>query len=89
MVVMPKETEIEILYDDLKKVIAEKYEKMKGFKIAPMREIDIVDYLTMFYFHNIDNFTNLSDIITEWEIVPLRNDPEVIMILTKIKALSN
>ncbi len=84
---MPKETEIEILYEELKKVVGQKYEKMKGFKIAPMREIDIVDYLSLHFFHDIDNFSNIRDIITEWEIVPLKNDIDIVQIFNRINQL--
>lgn len=84
---MPKGTEIEILYSELKNVIGERYEKMKGFKIVPMREIDISDYLSLLYFHNIDNNTNIKDIIADNEIEHLKNDSEIRLILNKIKTL--
>lgn len=84
---MPKETQIEILFDELKKIIGVKYENMKGFKVAPMREIDIVDYLSNLYFHGIDDITNVKDIITEWELVPFKSDIEIQVILYKIREL--
>lgn len=84
---MPKDTEIEILYSNLKEVIEEKYEKMKGFRIASMRAIDISDYLSMLYFHNIDNNTNIKDIIADNEMEHLKNDNDILQILNKIKQL--
>lgn len=84
---MPKETQIEIIYDELKKYIGEKYENMKGFKIAPMREIDIVDYLEMYFFHNVDNISTVSDIITSFELVPFLNDLQIQLMFQKIKEL--
>lgn len=86
---MPKDTQIEILYDDLKKVISEKYEKMKGFKIAPMGDINIIDYLELLLFDNIDNFSIVKDIITEWELVTFKNDTEINQIFNKIRILKN
>ena len=84
---MPKETQIEIIYGELKKVIAEKYEKMKGFPIAPMREISIVDYLENVFFNNSDNFSMLNDIITEWELVTFKNDIEINQLFNRIRIL--
>ena len=84
---MPKETEIEIIYSDLKRVIGEKYENMKGFKIVPMREVDIVDYLANFFLRNIDNMISLSDIITESELSAFKNDMEIIQMFNRIRNL--
>jgi hypothetical protein len=86
---MPKDTQIEIYYDELKKLVRDKYEKNKGFKIAAMREIDIIDYLEMLMTHNIDNFVNLRDIITETEVVGFKNDLEIITLLNKVISLKN
>jgi hypothetical protein len=86
---MPKDTQIEIYYDELKKLVRDKYEKNKGFKIAPMREIDIIDYLEMLMTHNIDNFVNLRDIITETEVVGFKNDLEITTLLNKVISLKN
>lgn len=84
---MPKETEIEILYTELKTLIAHKYVNMKGFKIAPMREIDLVDYLANYFVRGIDNMASISDIITEWELVPLKSDVEIIQLFNKLRIL--
>jgi hypothetical protein len=85
--IMPRETEMEILYSQLKEVIGEKYEKMKGFPIMPGREIDISDYLALLYFHKIDNNTNIKDIIAEYELEHLKNDMEINLILNRIRQL--
>jgi hypothetical protein len=54
-----------------------------------MREIDIIDYLEMLMTHNIDNFVNLRDIITETEVVGFKNDLEITTLLNKVISLKN
>ena len=84
---MPKETEIEVIYGEIKQRIAELYENNKGFKIAPMKEIDIVDYLEQYFFHNIDNFFLINSIITESELVPFKNDTQINLMFRRIRNL--